>query len=178
MELKFSINLFHWTTTLPIYGWSEISATAVSCGGALICDCFLSIKRSPGCLGIVLCLISIWQNGWVNTLWISVNPLYSWASSVWAGTVKTMLHSVKEQENSGLSLGLRINPSPLTLKTQVWCLVSGLVLLTDLILAELSCADWSLPQCPALWLRLSQAELCYSTSVYYIYQVKKMFNAN
>lgn len=61
LELTFSINLFfHSTITLPIYGWSEPSlASTVGWSRSVICDWFVSIKRTPACLGIVLCLISI-----------------------------------------------------------------------------------------------------------------------
>lgn len=76
----------------------DFPATAVGCSRPAICDRLLSIKRTPRCLGIVLCLISIWQSGWVNRLWISLNPLYSWASSVWAVTVKTSFCSVKKNK--------------------------------------------------------------------------------
>lgn len=37
----------------------DFSATAVGCSRAVICDWLLSIKRTPRCLGIILCLISI-----------------------------------------------------------------------------------------------------------------------
>lgn len=74
----------------------DFAAAAAGWSRAVICDWPLSIKRTPGCLGIILCLISIWQSARVNRLWISANPLYSWASSVWAMTVKTIFHSVKK----------------------------------------------------------------------------------
>lgn len=148
----------------------DFPATAVGCSRPVICDRLLSIKRTPRCLGIVLCLISIWQSGWVNRLWISLNPLYSWASSVWAVTVKTSFCSVKKKYIYIYNFRPHINPICLLEKTRYHVQHATHFFWTELFSLWTSrtylflggpkvCPDWSHTQSPALWMRPGQGDL-------------------